>query len=257
MLKTTPVPAFSDNYIWLIHGIADPRKVAIVDPGDAEPVIKRLKDQDLEPAAILVTHHHWDHVGGVGRLVDEFGLPVYGPAGEDIPSRDFALVEGDTVALEDLGVDFSILDCPGHTAGHIAYYGHQALFCGDTLFSAGCGRLFEGTPEQMSESLGKFAALPGDTRIFCTHEYTLSNLRFASAVEPANRDIEAYSTTAQALREQGQPTLPSTLDLEGRVNPFMRCGEASVRSSAEHHAGRPLPDPVSVFATVRAWKDAF
>ena len=257
MLRTTPVPAFSDNYIWLIHGIGDPRKVAIVDPGDAEPVIKYVSNQDLEPAAILVTHHHWDHVGGVQHLVNEFGLPVYGPAAEDILGRDFALREGDSVTLDELGLEFSILDCPGHTAGHIAYYGHQSLFCGDTLFSAGCGRLFEGTPAQMSESLGKFAQLPGDTRVFCTHEYTLANLRFASAVEPSNPDIEAYSARARTLRDQGQPTLPSTLDLEERVNPFMRCDQESVRASAEHHAGHSLADPVAVFATVRAWKDAF
>ena len=257
MLKATPVPAFSDNYIWLIHGLGDRRRVAIVDPGDAGAVSKHVKKHGLEPAAILVTHHHWDHVGGVARLVDEFALPVYGPADEDIPGRDFALREGDRVKLRDLGLEFDVIECPGHTAGHIAYYGHRSLFCGDTLFSAGCGRLFEGTPAQMADSLGKFARLPGDTRVYCTHEYTLSNLRFASTVEPANADIQAYCSSAKERRDSGQPTLPSTLGLEERVNPFMRCGEESVRTSAEARAGRPLRDPVAVFATVRAWKDEF
>jgi hydroxyacylglutathione hydrolase len=257
MLKVTPVPAFSDNYIWLIHGLADPRSVAIVDPGDPRPVLKRLKDDRLGAVAILVTHHHADHVGGVDALVAELGVPVYGPASERIPRIDFPLREGDRVAPDGLGIEFGVIDCPGHTAGHIAYHGHGTLFCGDTLFSAGCGRLFEGTPAQMSRSLGKLAALPDDTRVYCTHEYTLSNLRFAGAVEPANDDVRAYIERVGRLRSEDRPTLPSTLGLEREVNPFLRCAESTVREAAERRAGRPLVDDVEVFSVVRSWKDGF
>ena len=257
MLKVTPVPAFRDNYIWLVHGPRSPGGVAIVDPGDPIPVLEHLDREGLKAGAILVTHHHPDHVGGVNRLAGEFDIPVYGPASESIPGRDVALTEADRVQLEKLGLEFRVLECPGHTAGHIAYLGHGALFCGDTLFSAGCGRLFEGTPRQMSDSLSKLGALPGDTRVFCTHEYTLSNLRFAAAVEPDNIDIAEYTERAEALRADDRPTLPSTLELERAVNPFLRCGEPAVRHAAEAHAGRTLAGPVEVFAAVRAWKDRF
>jgi hydroxyacylglutathione hydrolase len=257
MLKVTPVRAFSDNYIWLIHGQRDPDLVAIVDPGDAQPVLDHMVTEGLGAAAILVTHHHADHVGGVSRLVDELRIPVYGPASEGIPNRDVALAEGDRVELESMGLEFQVLDCPGHTAGHIAYLGHGALFCGDTLFSAGCGRLFEGTPAQMTASLAKLSALPDETRVFCAHEYTLSNLRFAAAVEPENEDITEYTARAKELRAVDRPTLPSTLGLERAVNPFLRCGETAVRQAAETHAGKALEDPVAVFGTVRAWKDQF
>lgn len=257
MLKTSPVRAFSDNYIWLIHGRSTPSRVAIVDPGDASPVLAHVERHGLDPEAILVTHHHGDHVGGVAQLVRHFDIPVYGPAGERIPGRDFALQDGDHVRLERLDLDFEVLGCPGHTAGHIAYHGHGALFCGDTLFSAGCGRLFEGTPRQMTDSLTRLAALPTETHVYCAHEYTLSNLRFAATVEPDNQAVVDYTERANRLRAGQHPTLPSTLALEHEVNPFLRCAEPPVIAAAERHAGTHLNGEAKVFAELRAWKDAF
>lgn len=257
MLRSSPVHAFSDNYIWLIHGQSDPARVAIVDPGDATPVCDYVERHRLDPQAILVTHHHGDHVGGVAKLVSRFGIPVYGPAGERIPCRDFALKDGDHIRLESLGLSFEILDCPGHTAGHIAYHGHGALFCGDTLFSAGCGRLFEGTPRQMTDSLARLAALPSETHVYCAHEYTLSNLRFAAEVEPDNQAVADYAERVNRLRASQHPSLPSTLALEHQVNPFLRCSEPPVVAAAERHAGGHLRGDASVFAELRAWKDTF
>jgi hydroxyacylglutathione hydrolase len=257
MLRVTPVNAFSDNYIWLIHEREASRRVVAVDPGDSVPVIQYLHREGLELAAILITHHHADHVGGVSRLVELFDVPVFGPADESIPCRTTALAGGDQVSLDDLDLHFDVVDVPGHTAGHIAYYGHGALFCGDTLFSAGCGRLFEGTPKQMSRSLDVLAALPPETKVYCTHEYTLSNLRFAATVEPGNAALADYVRDAEATRADGNPTLPSTLSLEIQINPFLRCDEETVRQAAERHSGRMLQDRVAVFTVVRAWKDVF
>jgi len=184
-------------------------------------------------------------------------VPVFGPAGERIPCRTRALADGDQVHLDVLGLEFEVIDCPGHTAGHIAYYGHGCLFCGDTLFSAGCGRLFEGTPAQMNASLHRLSALPSATRVYCAHEYTLSNLRFAAAVEPDNDALQAYTAQAQQLRAQDRPTLPSTVGRERDVNPFLRCAEPSVVAAAERHAGSAMDDETAVFATIRSWKDSF
>jgi hydroxyacylglutathione hydrolase len=257
MVEIRPLRAFHDNYIWLIHGPEDARRVAAVDPGDAAPVEAALAERGLELAAILVTHHHGDHTGGIRALLERFDVPVYGPAEEPIPGRTHALTGGDRVDLPALGLSFEVIDVPGHTAGHIAYYGHGALFCGDTLFSGGCGRLFEGTPSQMTSSLDRLAALPDSTRIYCAHEYTLSNLRFAAAVEPDNRALSDYAAQARTLRADDRPTLPSTVGLERSVNPFLRCDEPAVVRAAETHGGRALADRVEVFATVRAWKDGF
>jgi len=257
MLEVSAVRAFSDNYIWLIHAPGDRARVAIVDPGDADPVLDTLAAAGLEPHVILATHHHYDHVGGIARLVEQWRMPVSGPAGESIPCRTVTLREGDRVELEDLGLAFDVLDIPGHTSGHIAYAGHGALFCGDTLFSAGCGRLFEGTAAQMHASLAKLAALPSETQVYCAHEYTRDNLRFALAVEPDNRDAAALLTATEQNLRDGQPSLPSTLAIEARVNPFLRCDAPAVRDAAEHHSGRPLSDATAVFAAVRAWKDKF
>lgn len=256
MLDVRPIPAFKDNYIWLIRG-ADPRAVAVVDPGDAAPVLAVLAAEGLSLSAILATHHHADHVGGVPMLIAETGAAVFGPGRERMPAETTRLGGGDRARLPALGLEFEVLDVPGHTAGHIAYYGHGALFCGDTMFSAGCGRLFEGTPEQMLASLDAFARLPEQTRVFCGHEYTLANLRFAMTVEAGNADIEAYARQATEWRASGRPTLPSTIGLEKRVNPFLRSRHENVKLSAERRAGRALPTPVAVFAEVRSWKDTF
>jgi hydroxyacylglutathione hydrolase len=215
--------------------------------------------EGLELAAIVATHHHGDHVGGIEALVARRQVPVYGPARETIPARTRALREGDGVVLDELGLELFVLDVPGHTAGHIAYTGRVAdapvLFCGDTLFGAGCGRIFEGTPATMWTSLQKLAALDPATRVFCAHEYTLANLRFAAAVEPANAALAQRQARDSALRDRGQPTVPSTIADELATNPFLRAGEPAVRAAAEGHAGRVLDSDVAVFAALRAWKN--
>lgn len=250
------VCAFEDNYIWLIRGKSTDH-AAIVDPGDANPVLATLEKQHLRPAAILCTHHHGDHVGGVADLLRHYPVPVYGPARERIPAITHRLKEDDRVSLPELGLEFSVLDVPGHTAGHIAYYGAGMLFCGDTMFSAGCGRLFEGTAEQMHASLAKLAALPEATQMYCAHEYTEANLRFALAVEPDNPDIRAHRERARAMRARNLPTLPSTIGLEKRINPFLRTDSPVARRAAETRCGQALESDTEVFATLRRWKDDF
>jgi len=251
------VPAFEDNYIWLIRGNSS-QQVAIVDPGDAEPVRAALAQWALEPAAILCTHHHGDHTGGIPDLAHAFpGLPVYGPGNENITGITHPVRDGDNIDLPALDVRLSVLGVPGHTRGHLAYYGHGWLFCGDTLFSAGCGRLFEGTALQMHESLSRLAALPNTTLVFCAHEYTVANLRFARTVEPGNQDIQSWTHDAERLVAHNEPTVPSTIAREQAINPFLRSEQPEVRLAAERRAGHPLPDPVSVFATIRQWKDNF
>ncbi len=257
MLVVQPIPAFQDNYIWMIRGGADPDIVAVVDPGDANPVLARLAKDEFTLSAILATHHHADHVGGVPALVEATGASVFGPARERMPAEVIRVQGGDRARLAELGLEFAVLDVPGHTAGHIAYHGHGALFCGDTMFSAGCGRLFEGTAEQMLRALDAFSELPDETLVYCGHEYTLANLRFAAIVEAGNADIADYARKASIQRAQGHPTLPSTIGLEKRVNPFLRSRHENVKLSAERRAGRPLLTPVAVFAEVRSWKDSF
>lgn len=258
MLSIIPIPAFADNYIWLLRK-ADAG--VVVDPGDAAPVIDHCEREGVALAAILATHHHGDHVGGIARLSERWPLPVYGPATETIPGRSHALREGDVVVVPGIDVRFTAIDIPGHTAGHIAYVSADeeppVVFCGDTLFAAGCGRLFEGTPAQMVDSLAKLARLPDETRIYCGHEYTLANLRFARAVEPANPLLEERERREKAKRARGLPTLPSTIGEERATNPFMRTDQAAVHAAAQQHAGRALGDRVAVFAEIRAWKNAF
>jgi hydroxyacylglutathione hydrolase len=257
MLEVSPVRAFSDNYLWLIRAPGAGGVAVVVDPGDDRAIEAALGQQGLALRAILVTHHHADHIVGVQALAARHGAEVFGPARERMPCEYRPLDDGDIVSLADLGLQFRVMAVPGHTLGHVAYHGHGALFCGDTLFSAGCGRLFEGTPAQMLDSLDRIAALPDATAVYCAHEYTLSNLRFAAAVEPGNADVLEALDTVQALRARDGITLPTTLGRERRINPFLRCREPAVRAAAEARAGAPLPGPADVFAVIRAWKDGF
>jgi len=251
------VPAFEDNYIWLIRGDSADH-TALVDPGDAAPVLDALARLALTPAAILCTHHHGDHTGGIEELKHRFpGLPVYGPGNENITGITHVLNDGDRLDLPALGLRFEVLAVPGHTRGHITYYGHGWLFCGDTLFSAGCGRLFEGTPQQMQRSLARLAALPGDTLVYCAHEYTRANLRFAQTVEPDNPAIHRYTSEVDERRARDEPTIPSTIALERAINPFLRWDSPAVRQAAERHSGTALSDDSEVFAAIRRWKDGF
>jgi len=259
MIQIDALPAFSDNYIWLLQDVTT-RTCAVVDPGDAAPVEAWLAAHPgWRLADILVTHHHQDHVGGVARLKQTSGARVLGPAGERIPAIDQALRDGERVEV--LGLGFEVIEVPGHTLGHIAYYHADAdaplLFCGDTLFAGGCGRLFEGTPAQMHASLGRLAALPGATGVYCAHEYTLSNLRFARAVEPGNAELAARFDEVAAWREQGRISLPSSIALERATNPFLRTSENSVKKAADERNGGPTASPAEVFAVIRQWKDKF
>jgi hydroxyacylglutathione hydrolase len=256
-LNVRPVGAFSDNYIWLIDSPVAHGRVLAVDPGDAAPVIAELERSGATLAAILLTHHHLDHIGGVPELLRHGAVPVIGPDDTRIAQRTRIVRDGERCDLPDLGLSFAILQIPGHTLSHIAFWGHGTLFCGDTLFSAGCGRLFEGTPEQMNASLTKLRNLPPETRVFCGHEYTAANLRFALTVEPANRAALEYQARVERMRAQGEPTLPSTLALEIQVNPFLRCDEPAVVRAAEVHAGHSLGEPAAVLGVLRAWKDQF
>jgi hydroxyacylglutathione hydrolase len=250
----TAVPAFTDNYIWVLS--TGGAECAVVDPGDAEPVFDALRRDGLELACILLTHHHADHIGGVARLVDASGAPVFGPHDPRIPGQTRSLREGERVEVPQLGLEFEVIEVPGHTSTHIAFHGHGCLFCGDTLFSVGCGRLFEGTAEQMQASLDKLAALPPDTRVFCAHEYTLANCDFALEVEPSNAALRKRASAVEAARVAGRGTVPSELGEELAVNPFLRSREPSVVRAARRR--NPLAQPgASTLAEIRAWKDAF
>ena len=257
MIRIDALPAFSDNYIWLLQD-SDTQRCAVVDPGDARPVLDWLAAHPhWQLSDILITHHHHDHVGGVAELKQATGARVCGPAREDIPARDLALDDGERIDV--LGRSFLIYAVPGHTLGHIAYYQAEAgwLFCGDTLFAAGCGRLFEGTPQQMHDSLQRLAALPDATAVYCTHEYTLSNLHFARAVEPGNPAIAARFAEVSAWRAAGRISLPSNIALEKATNPFLRCDETSLKEKIDERDGARQRTGSEVFACLRSRKDQF
>lgn len=251
MFEISLIPAFKDNYIWLLRR---GRQAFVVDPGDAAPVLQRLATDDLELAGILITHHHADHQGGIAGLLAHRACDVFAPAKESITGRTHPLRGGERLEL--LGIAVDVLAVPGHTLGHLAYLMPDALFCGDTLFGAGCGRLFEGTPAQMSAALDRIAALPDATRIYCAHEYTQMNLPFAQAVEPENSHIAERIRQVALARAAGQPTVPLTLGEERLSNPFLRCREPAVIAAALAHGARDA-SPVEVFAALRAWRNVF
>ena len=256
-MKLIALPAFSDNYIWLLH---DDHHALVVDPGDSAPVLAWLgQHPGVRLDLILVTHHHADHTGGLADLVERTGAQVVGPALEKMPVEARGLQQGDR--LDWHGLSFDIHEVPGHTLGHIAFWAQPAdqaplLFCGDTLFSGGCGRLFEGTPAQMLDSLDRLAALPGNTRVCCAHEYTLSNLKFALVVDPDNQVLREYTQTCNALRQQNMATLPVPLSIERAINPFLRSRSSSVASAVRQRDAHALDD-VTTFAELRSWKNEF
>lgn len=257
-MNAHPIPILEDNYVWCLDDDRRPSQAWVIDPGVAAPVAAHLERSGRRLAGILITHWHPDHIGGIAELCATAGpIPVYGPAAEAarIPTLTHPLQGNERLSLP-FG-EAQVMALPGHTLGHIGYLIEDWLFCGDTLFSAGCGRLFEGTPAQMYDSLSRLNALPGATRVACTHEYTLANLAFAAAVEPDNPDVAARIEAVQALRARGQPSLPSTLADERRFNPYLRCQVPAVRAAAERAAGHAVDDHVSAFAALRAWKDRF
>lgn len=256
MLSIIPIPAFKDNYIWLLRKPSQ-FSCVVIDPGAAAPVLNYLAEFSLTLSAILLTHHHVDHCGGVSELLQHYPVPVYGPADDAIAAITHPLAAGDSVNLAVLNSQFNVMHVPGHTHGHIAYYGHGLLFCGDTLFLGGCGRVFEGTPQQMYQSLCALAALPEDYLVYCAHEYTEANLRFARLVEPDNSFICERIRQAALLRGQGKPTVPAALRLEKMTNPFLRCHLPPVRTAVARHTGRFLEQPAEVFAALRSWKDGY
>lgn len=256
MLEVTALAVLKDNYAWVLSR-AGSEAAVIIDPGESAPVLAHLAARGLRLAGILLTHHHRDHVGGLAGLLAHARVPVHGPALEAIEGCDLPVGDGQSVELEGLGISLSAMHVPGHTRGAIAYWGQGHLFSGDTLFAAGCGRLFEGTAEQMHASLQRLAGLPADTLLCCGHEYTLANLRFAAAVEPDSAPIAQRTAQARAARAQGRPSVPGPLGLELQTNPFLRTDQESVRRAAERWRDRRLDSPVEVFAALRAWKDGF
>jgi len=255
MLKVTPIKAFSDNYIWALT-MPGSSAAVVVDPGESDQVLTWLKEQQLELVAILITHKHSDHTAGVMEL--SFAFPnviIYGPSNEPIRGIKKRVVEGDTVQIEGMPLELNVMEVPGHTEGHIAYYGEGSLFCGDVLFGGGCGRLFGGTAEQMYESLRRIGELPGDTAVYCAHEYTLDNLGFGQLVEPANAELEKRVEATNALLSRKEQSVPFALSIELETNPFMRLSNPAVKQAAEKYAGKPLLDGAEVFSAVRNWKD--
>jgi hydroxyacylglutathione hydrolase len=254
MLTVFPIPAFQDNYIWALH---NDRYSILVDPGDATPCLDYLEARKLQLVAILNTHHHADHTGGNNQLASRYHSRIIGPATETIPARTEKVTDNDTVSIPELGLQFQVIATPGHTLGHVSYYGANRLFCGDTLFACGCGRLFEGTPEMMLASLESLMQLPDSTEIFCAHEYTLSNIRFAKTVDMDNSTLTEREAAEKSKRQRGLPTLPSTLALEKATNPFLRCQEKALVQAAERYLKHPPRNTVETFAAIREMKNHF
>lgn len=253
-LRVVPVRAFNDNYVWTLR---DETHAVVVDPGEARPVIDYLDRERLALAAILNTHHHADHVGGNGALLSRWPVPVFGPNDARIPDVTHRLSDGERITLPHFGIELEVMDIPGHTRSHIAFHGDGMLFCGDTLFAVGCGRLFEGTPAQMHASLQRLAGVPDSTRVYCGHEYTVANIRFARAAEPGNQALADLEKRAAAQRAKDLPTLPTDIGQEKATNPFLRVHEPAIIASASRQAGKPLADPVAVLAALREWKNNF
>lgn len=254
-IALAPIAAFTDNYIWCLH---NQTHAVIVDPGDADPVLAYLKAHKLTLSAILITHHHHDHTGGIAKLASAYPeVPIIGPRGNHIRGITKSVSQGDSVHLAIMNLHFQVMEVPGHTLDHIAFFGHGMVFCGDTLFSVGCGRLFEGSPEQMLHSLNKLKRLPDDTKVCCAHEYTLANIEFALAVEGSNSALKDYKQWAEQQRSEAKPTLPSTMAEQKKINPFLRSHELSVKTAAEAYCEKSLDDDVAVFTVIRSWKDKF
>ena len=254
MLTLIPLPAFEDNYIWVWH---DGRHAVAVDPGDPAPLIAFLDAHQLALSAVLITHHHRDHTGGNTVLRQRYKCAIYGPDNPRIPAITHVLRGGDPVDIPEAGLHFEVLATPGHTLDHISYVGHGCLFCGDTVFGCGCGKLFEGSPATMASSLDAILALPDATRVCCAHEYTLSNIDFAKTIDGGNPALLERERADRALRAQGRPTLPSTLALEKATNPFLRFHDPDMTAFAAHYLNRLHPAPAEVFGAIRAAKDAW
>ncbi|HSH98438.1 MAG: hydroxyacylglutathione hydrolase [Methylophilaceae bacterium] len=251
MLKISPIPAFEDNYIWLLQNGAH---AVVIDPGDATPVLAALKEQSLKLDAILITHHHSDHIGGVRDLLaNDANTIVYAPAKEQFDFAHNRVKESDEIALPSISLNLKVMEVPGHTLGHVAYYDEYSLFCGDTLFGAGCGRLFEGTPLQMHQSLQRLAKLPSDIDVYCTHEYTAHNIRFALTVDSENQSLLQRQQETRSARKSGLPTLPSKLSLELATNPFLRCGDMSLKNTIN----MPNANEIEVFTKIREMRNHF
>ena len=253
MFEVIRIPAFKDNYIWLLR---KGRSAVVVDPGDASPVLDVLEREGLALTAILITHHHADHQGGISALLAQYPADVFGPAAESITALTHPLLGGESIRLDSIGADFKVLALPGHTLGHLAYLSDERLFCGDTLFGAGCGRLFEGSPAQMHDSLARLAALPGDTAVYCAHEYTETNLRFALMIEPGSRSLRRRVDEVAVARGKGLATIPTTIELEKATNPFLRCQVPEVIASVRNR-GEDASDALAVFSALRKWRNAF
>ena len=255
-LEITAIPAYQDNYIWALHDPSAGPDCILVDPGEAEPALNWLRANHRKPIAVLLTHHHHDHIGGVEELSRHYEFSIFGPDDARIPKNNHPVGEDDHVEIGEMGLKFSVLEVPAHTRSHIAFYGHGLLFSGDTLFSAGCGRLFEGTPGQMQAAMDKIATLPGSTRVYCGHEYSQSNCRFALQVEPDNAQLVERARAVDALRAQNQITLPTTVADELSFNPFMRTREPAVIHAAHQFDSDIDGTPASVLGAIRRWKDS-